>query len=1156
MTNFPDHIIAYWRASLADAERVSLEAKRVLQSPQALTSDIVAGRVKPEITARLSAESGDARRVQPSQAQMISVLLCPFVAYPAPGSVQLSGAAASTLLPLWVPALLAPNGQLLPSEDLLPWVAREVLEPAAHPHLVLGSVDELEHFLASQERPSSTDGWAAYWAYCCRMLQAVTGLSSTPFMVEGYRTAANTAYVVAADVVQGSRQHVMRLYDCILTDRCFPPLLQRYAARSEVELRPLVSEAEQRPLAARHLGQMETKYHLSVSQRETLHHFLTIGAGEMLAVNGPPGTGKTTLIQSVVATLWVEAALQGAEPPIILAASTNNQAVTNVIDSFAKSDKNLSLLSQRWLPDLTSYGLYCASESHRAKVGQKGVLAVFPASERDRSGFFAAHETPEYLARASAAFLDQCALFFQRRPVGLEHAQALLHQRLTEVVEELRGALTLGARLHDTRERVSAVRRAYGTLELGLSTLRRQLRDAEEAVQRFWHVADGWKKLKAGRSFFDHFRPARVEQANHNYFTSYTAIVQPSSMDDGTIERVLREGWDERQRQKSLIEEQLRVLESDQQQLGELKQAWWQWCQTRNIEASDEAVETILDLGLRHEAFCLASHYWEARWLLETRQLLHSSRDERRPQEQQMARWRRYAKLTPCFVSTLFMAPRFFSAWENRQSTPLYEFLDLLIIDEAGQVPTDVGGAAFALAKRALIVGDTAQIEPVYALTETADAGNLQRHKVAVKIEEQTIIRAKGLSAVEGSLMVVAQRASYYQRQDAVRGMFLSEHRRCLPEIIEVCNELSYDGKLNPMRKLKPKELLPPLPPLGYANVPGACVATRGSRANSIEAETIVSWLAGQKERLQSHYRRPIEELVGIVTPFTRQAELLRRTLRRKGLGELTVGTVHAFQGAERRIIIFSPVYDQPGKLFFDQRPNMLNVALSRAQDSFLIFGRMTLFEPIPAHDSLRPSNVLARHLFHGPGVEISVPIVRPAGQQQRGEATQRLSTLQAHRQTLICGLREARRLVMIVSPYLSDVAIQADEINSLIAAAVRRGVRVVVYTDSQLDMDSRTGRLKPHTVAAREKLRQCGADLRVVRRIHNKTLCVDETMIVMGSFNWLSAVRDEANKYQRHEDSLRYEGPGVAEMIAEVLSEMEQKPLIAMLVCIRSGPL
>lgn len=1137
----PDTLIAYWRASLADADRVSIDAKRVLQSDKVHPSEIAAGRVRPEIAARLSGDGRDQRGVQP--VQMLSILLCPLVAHPAPGSSQTPGEPRGPLLPLWVPATIAPNGLLLPPDDLLPWIAREILEPSVRPQVVLGSVDELEHFLSAEERPASVDGWAAYWAYCRRMLRAVTGLDIDLFAVDGYRTAADTAYIVPADTVQGSRQHVMRLYDRLLADREYPPLLRRLAAREDAELRPLLSEGEQRPLAARHLGQMGAAFQLSPSQREALHHFLTTGDGEMLAVNGPPGTGKTTLIQSVVATLWVEAALQGAEPPVILAASTNNQAVTNIIDSFAKVAGEQGVLSRRWLPDVTSYGLYCASEAHREVVAQKGVLAVFPTSERDQSGFFAARETPDYISRASVAFLDQCAQLFQRRPAGLEDAQKLLHHRLIEVVEELRGVLGLWARLRDVQARVAVARRAHGTLELALSTLRARWDELEASAQRLWHVADGWRKLKAGRSFFDRWRPAKAQQASRDYFAAHAEVVQPPAMDDAAIERALKERWDEAQRQKEQAEAQLRSLEADQQQFRELKQAWWQWCEARGIEPGAQAFETYLDTNLRHQAFCLAAHYWEARWLLETRQFLMTPRDERRPREQQMARWRRYAKLTPCFVSTLFMAPRFFSAWESRQPAPLYGLLDLLIIDEAGQVPTDVGGASFALAKRALVIGDTLQIEPVYTLTHAVDAGNLKRQKVAVTLEEQARVRAQGLSSVEGSLMVVAQRASHYRKHDFARGMFLSEHRRCLPEIIAVCNELAYSGALDPQR---PAETGLPLPPLGYADVPGVCVTTRGSRENRVEADTIVGWLVSQRARLEQHYQRPLEELAGIITPFTRQADLLRQALRQAGLSRMTVGTVHTLQGAERPVVLFSPVYDEPGSYFFDQGVNMLNVAISRAQDSFLVFGTMSIFEPVPTGTSRRPSSVLARHLFQGAGVELPVRVVRPKGDTVRGATIKRLSTLQAHRDILSQGLREAQQRVVIISPYLREAAIKADGLDVHISAAVRRGVSVVIYTDGQLDVDDRTRQLKPDAAAARERLRGCGADLRVVRRIHNKNLCVDESIIVTGSFNWLSAVRDEANAYQRHEDSLQYEGPGVAAMIADVLREMEQKPGIA----------
>ena len=65
------------------------------------------------------------------------------------------------------------------------------------------------------------------------------------------------------------------------------------------------------------------------------------------------------MLLSVVATLWARAALAGGEPPVIVAASTNNQAVTNVIDAFGKDfAEGEGPLAGRWLPSVKSFGAY------------------------------------------------------------------------------------------------------------------------------------------------------------------------------------------------------------------------------------------------------------------------------------------------------------------------------------------------------------------------------------------------------------------------------------------------------------------------------------------------------------------------------------------------------------------------------------------------------------------------------------------------------------------------------------------------------------------------------------------------------------------------------------------------------------------------------
>ena len=66
---------------------------------------------------------------------------------------------------------------------------------------------------------------------------------------------------------------------------------------------------------------------------------------------------------------------------------------------------------------------------------------------------------------------------------------------------------------------------------------------------------------------------------------------------------------------------------------------------------------------------------------------------------------------------------------------------------------------------------------------------------------------------------------------------------------------------------------------------------------------------------------------------------LIKRTLPQYS-EFIDVGTVHTFQGAERKVILFSSVYgNEDGCYFINKTPNLMNVAVSRAKDSFLVFG-------------------------------------------------------------------------------------------------------------------------------------------------------------------------------------------------------------------------
>ena len=124
-----------------------------------------------------------------------------------------------------------------------------------------------------------------------------------------------------------------------------------------------------------------------------------------------------------------------------------------------------------------------------------------------------------------------------------------------------------------------------------------------------------------------------------------------------------------------------------------------------------------------------------------------------------------------------------------------------------------------------------------------------------------------------------------------------------------------------------------------------------------------VPWRKEYLEAPEQRYEKKIGEILGIVTPFTAQKKAVQKALAGV-LGRdagIVVGTVHALQGAERDVVLFSPVYGQghSGNTFFDAGPNMMNVAVSRARDSFIVIGNPDLF----SEGSGKPSGILARQL-------------------------------------------------------------------------------------------------------------------------------------------------------------------------------------------------
>jgi superfamily I DNA and/or RNA helicase len=143
--------------------------------------------------------------------------------------------------------------------------------------------------------------------------------------------------------------------------------------------------------------------------------------------------------------------------------------------------------------------------------------------------------------------------------------------------------------------------------------------------------------------------------------------------------------------------------------------------------------------------------------------------------------------------------------------------------------------------------------------------------------------------------------------------------------------------------------------PVAWIDLAGEQEALGGSLWNRLELQETLRLV----QRLLAAGITPAE--IAIITPYRGQLERLRRSFAELRIplefslelaegdalfGErasagLALGTVHRFQGGERSIVLFSSVITRASSLpFLNARPNLLNVAVSRAQHHFVGLGR------------------------------------------------------------------------------------------------------------------------------------------------------------------------------------------------------------------------
>ncbi|MEO5783418.1 MAG: TM0106 family RecB-like putative nuclease, partial [Ginsengibacter sp.] len=253
----------------------------------------------------------------------------------------------------------------------------------------------------------------------------------------------------------------------------------------------------------------------------------------------------------------------------------------------------------------------------------------------------------------------------------------------------------------------------------------------------------------------------------------------------------------------------------------------------------------------------------------------------------------------------------------------LFETVDHLFVDEAGQLSLIDTLAVSHAGKNLILLGDPQQLKQPQkgSHPEGTEVSALEH----ILQEHQTIPREKGV--------------------------FLEDTWRMHPAINNYISELFYEGRLKP-RSENERQTLDGNTKYNNPGIYFEPVEHRGNQNCSKEEvakvkEVVEALLQpgvsfintnGDKEKLSAHN-------IKIISPYNAQVnELLR------ALPEIQTGTVDKFQGQEAAIIILSMASssqdDAPRGMDFLYSLNRLNVAVSRARAVFILVASPALFEP------------------------------------------------------------------------------------------------------------------------------------------------------------------------------------------------------------------
>lgn len=653
----------------------------------------------------------------------------------------------------------------------------------------------------------------------------------------------------------------------------------------------------------------------SLGQQLALNTFLSERKQRLFSVNGPPGTGKTAMLRDLLAAIVTERAIELAK-------------LTRPEDAFEQTSlawgANARGRVHQLRPELTGFELVLACTTNTAA---ENVSAEIPAAEAidDRWKI-----RTDYFADISTSMLNGTRAGQGDRQAWAMVAAVLGSRRRNNTFlkhfwfEGLRPKLTEHPPTGTWKQAVNAFREAHNRVEELreqranssdlLEELQRAIEEQEQSRARLERIRS--ELVATDRRLSQLRRTVRLTRQSRSHEAHLHAgeeSIRELRRQIATARAQHAQGTD------AMVFPDERWAHPDVRDWRERHAPWLD--DAFDIARSDLFL-AALDL---HQAFLYGARRQMRASLTCATELISGRASSSVSEAAAKAAWQCLFMAVPLVSTTFASFPYLFRSLGAQA-------IGWLLVDEAGQATPQAAVGPLWRSMRAVVVGDPLQLEPISTLPVSI--------KNALRLEHgvDTSWLPNG-SSVQTLADQVARVGTY--RGDGTNAVWvgtpLNAHRRCESPMFEIVNSIAYD---NQMINCTPPRPYLALPESHWIDVPSA--PSTGNWVNS-EGEALQELLEGL--RLQAV---DFSE-VFVITPFRDVASRIAR--HRKAFPGIHAGTVHTAQGREADIVvlILGGSSDYPGaRAWAAVKPNLLNVAVSRARRRLYVIGDRAAWSALP----------------------------------------------------------------------------------------------------------------------------------------------------------------------------------------------------------------